>query len=117
MTSSRSEFEKEILEKISEDKELLRKLESIPEKIERTVEELTPVLTGETKRSISVTSRKTALKKLSTRRVKLGTVFSEDDPKRVSAIEYGRAETDEHGGSPEWAMFRQAAARWQDVEI
>jgi hypothetical protein len=117
VTSSQNEIRDAILDAINEDKEIFVLLNSIPEKIERTVEEFTPVLTGETRKSISVKSRRTALKKLSTRRVTLGTVYSDDDPQRVAAIEYGRGESDEHGGTPEFAMFRKAAAQWDGAEI
>jgi hypothetical protein len=117
MTTSRTEFERELLREISEDKELRAKLEAIPKLIEKTVEQLTPVLTGETVKSVEAKSRRSELKKLSTRRTKLGEVFSDDDPERVAAIEYGRSASDEHGEAPEWAMFRKAAARWQDAKL
>jgi hypothetical protein len=117
MTSSRDEFERAILEEINSDKELLRKLETIPKLIEATVEELTPVLTGETVKSIEVKSRKSELKKLSTRRVKLGEVYSDEDPAKINTIEFGRSASDEHGATPEFAPFRKAAARWTDAKL
>jgi predicted nuclease with TOPRIM domain len=117
MTSTRDEFERAILEKISEDKELLAKLAEVPAKIEKTVEELTPVLTGETVKSIEVKSRRSELKKLSTRRTRLGEVYSDEDPAKVNAIEFGRGADDDNGPTPEFAMFRRAAARWQDARI
>lgn len=117
MTSSRSEFEKEILEKISEDNELRARIEAVPDKIAATVTELTPVDTGTAKASIEVKARRSPWKRLSFRRIKVGEVFSDDDPAKINTLEYGRAASDDNGETPEFAMFRRAAARWQDVEI
>lgn len=115
MTSD--EIRDALLEAINEDPkgELRALLMGFPERIEKTVEEFTPVLTGQTVKSISTKHRRTEYKRLSTRRIKIGEVFSDDDPVRVGAIEYGRNDTDEHGGSPEHAMFRRAAAYWDSV--
>jgi hypothetical protein len=117
MTSSRSEFEKEILEKISADPELRERIEAVPDAVAETVQSFTPVLTGETVASIEVKSRRSPWKRLSYRRIKVGTVLSESDPKRVAAIEYGRSETDDNGGTPAAAMFRRAAAAWMDFRL
>jgi hypothetical protein len=117
MTSKRSEFEAEMLAKISDDPELLSMIEGVPGEIADTVRAFTPVDTGRTRDSISIQSRKTALRRLSTRRVKVGSVFSDDDPKRVAAIEYGRGADAEHGETPEHAMFRRAVAAWIDRDL
>ncbi len=114
MSSSRSDIQREILAAINDNAALFAELESIPEQVEKTVEEFTPVLSGDTKRSIEVKHRKTALKKLSTRRVKLGEVYSDEDPAKVNTIEYGRSATDDNGATPEFAPFRKAAAHWND---
>jgi hypothetical protein len=106
-----------VLRKINENKELRAKLEAIPKLVEKTVEELTPVDTGETLASIEVKSRRSELKRLSTRRTKLGTVFSDDDPERVNSIEFGRGAESEHGGTEGAYMFTRAAARWQDAKL
>jgi hypothetical protein len=117
MTSSNSEIRDAILEAINNDAELFAELEALPDKIADTVREFTPILTGETVKSIEVKARRSAIKRLSTRLAKLGEVYSDDDPERVGAIEYGRGETDKHGGTPEFAMFRRAAAVWNTAEI
>ncbi|MFN6550668.1 hypothetical protein ACP6C7_18865 [Mycolicibacterium septicum] len=117
MSSSRAEIQRAILDEINKSTALFAELESIPEQVEKTVEEFTPVLTGETKKSIEVKHRKTALKKLSTRRVKLGEVYSDEDPAKVNTIEYGRSDADDNGGTPEFAMFRRAAAEWDDKDF
>jgi hypothetical protein len=117
MTSTRNEFEDEILAAISADNDLRARIEAVPDKIAATVTELTPVDTGTAKASIEVKARRSPWKRLSTRRIKLGEVFSDDDPAKINTLEYGRAETDDNGGTPEFAMFRKAAARWRDAEI
>ena len=108
-TSSRNEIRDDIAEAVSDSAELRSLLMGLPERIEKTVESLTPYLTGETVKSITTTHRKTPYKRLSTRRIKIGEVYSDDDPERVGAIEYGR-HAGEHGEAPEWAMFRRAAS-------
>lgn len=116
MTSSRNEIRAAIIEAISESKELRATIMSIPERVEKTVEEFTPVLTGETVKSITTTHRKTPYRKLSTRRIKIGEVYSDDDPERVGAINYGRHEGD--SGQTEGAfMFQRAASVWESVEL
>lgn len=117
-TSSKKDIERAIVAAINEDSdgELRALVMSIPERVEQTVRELTPILTGETERSIEVKSRKSEYKRIGTRRIKIGDVFSDDDPVRVNAIEYGRKKGD-HGTTPEFAMFRKAAAIWQQVEL
>ncbi len=116
MSSTADEIRQAIIDAINEDKSLLAELASIPGKIEKTVEQFTPVLTGETVRSISVKSRRSELKKLSTRRVKLGEVYSDDDPERVGAIEYGRSDG-EHGETEGAYMFQKAAAYWNELDL
>jgi len=110
-TSSTKDIRDALLDAINGSAELRAEIMAIPEKVEKTVEHFTPVLTGETVKSISTTHRKTPYKRLSTRRIKIGEVYSDDDPERVAAIEYGRHQGDS-GTSPEWAMFRKAAAWW-----
>ncbi|ORA38705.1 hypothetical protein [Mycobacterium aquaticum] len=117
MTSSKRDIEKAFIDAINEDPESRRDLEKIPERVADLVREFTPVLTGETEKSIEVALRKTELKKLSKRKVKLGTVYSTSDPERVGAIEYGRDASDTNGASPEWAMFRRAAAAFENMEL
>ncbi len=117
MTSSNREIRDALFEAINDDTELLRELEAIPDKVAETVREYTPVLSGETVKSIEVKARRTAIRKLTTRRVSLGEVYSDDDPERVNAIEFGRGETDKHGGTPEFGMFRRAAAAWNAAEF
>lgn len=118
MTSTRKDIEAAILAAINADYgELREDLQSLPERVADTVRELTPVLTGETKAAIEVKTRKSELKKLSTRKTKLGSVYSDDDPAKVASIEYGRGADEEHGATPEFAMFRRAAAIWQNAEI
>ncbi|MGJ6126194.1 hypothetical protein QN239_26815 [Mycolicibacterium sp. Y3] len=118
MASTRKQIEQAILDAINaSSSELRRDLQAVPEKVADTVRAFTPVLTGETKASIEVKTRKTALKKLSTRKTKLGTVYSDDDPAKIAALEYGRGADDEHGATPEFAMFRRAAAIWRDVKL
>ena len=116
MSDSR-EIKAAILESINESKELRALLESIPERVEKTVEGFVPVLTGETKASIETGYRRTPYKRLGTRRIKLGDVHSTSDPARTAAIEYGRGEDAEHGATPEFAPFRKAAAVWDDLDI
>lgn len=116
--TTRKDIEKAIIAAINADAEDLRKdLQTLPEKVADTVRQLTPVLTGETEASIEVKSRKSELKKLGTRRTKLGEVYSDDDPERVNSIEFGRGADEEHGETPEHAMFRRAAALWQNIDL
>lgn len=117
MTSSDREIKAAILEAINESAELRAVIESVPEKVEKTVEVFTPVLTGETQKSIETKHRKTAYKKLGTRRIKIGEVFSDSDPARVASIEYGRGADSERGATEEAAMFRRAAAVWNDMDL
>jgi hypothetical protein len=123
-SSTAKEIEQALLAAINESNELFEELEKVPEQIMRTVIEFAPVgnpavdpESGLTVADIDVSARRTKLKKLSYRKAKLGEVYSEDDPARVNSIEYGRAATDKHGGTPEHAMFRRAADLWNDVEI
>lgn len=116
-SSSRAEIQKAILDAINESVELRATIESIPEQIEKTVEEFTPILSGETVKSIETKHRKTKYKKLSTRRIKIGEVYSDSDPARVNSIEYGRSAEDDNGDTPEFAMFRKAAAEWNDKDF
>lgn len=117
MASTRSEIRRALLDAINEDKELRALVEGVPDKVAGTVEALTPVDEGTARRSIEVKARRTAYKRLSTRRVKIGSVYSDDDPAKINALEFGRGADTEHGETPEFAMFRRAAARWADMEL
>ena len=117
MSSSQKDFEDAILEKISEDAGLRARIEAVPDRVAATVTELVPVDNGELKGSIEVKARRSPWKRLSRRPIKVGEVFSDDDPAKVNTIEYGRSESDDNGGTPEFAPFRRAAARWIDAEI
>jgi hypothetical protein len=117
MTTSSRDFEDEILQKISEDDDLRARIEAVPDKIAATVAELTPVRTGTAKASIEVKARRSPWKRLSTRPIKVGEVFSDDDPAKIATLEYGRGADAKDGGTPEFAMFRRSAARWEDAEI
>lgn len=119
MTSSRNEIKNAILAAINEDKsgELRRTIMAIPDKVADTVQQLTPVDTGTAKASIEVQARKTAYKRLGTRRIRIGEVFSEDDPQKIATLEYGRGASDDNGATEEFAMFRRAAALWNDVDL
>jgi hypothetical protein len=123
--STVSDFKQAIIAAINEDPddELRSLLMSIPERIEKTVKDFTPVggakdpHPGRTLESIEIKSRRGEYKRLSTRPVKIGEVFSDDDPERVMAIEFGRHEGDKYGATPEFAMFRKSAAAWNQVEL
>lgn len=117
MTSSRKEIEDAILEAIAEDQELRTKLEAVPDAVADTVQSFTPVDTGTAKASIEVQARRTPYKRLGTRRIKIGEVFSEDDPAKINALEYGRSDADDSGGTPQFAMFRRAAAAWDGTTL
>lgn len=117
MTSTDKEIKAAILESINESKELRALMESIPERVEKTVEGFVPVLTGETKKSIETGHRKSPYRRLGTRRIKLGDVHSTSDPAKVAAIEYGRGEDAEHGATPEFAPFRKAADVWHWLDL
>lgn len=111
MTSSENDIRKAITDAINDSTELREWVMSVPEKIEQTVEHFTPVLTGETVKSIATRHRKTPYRRLSTRRIKIGQVYSDDDPVRVAAIEYGRHDGDK--GTTEGAhMFAKAVSWW-----
>lgn len=116
MTSSNNEIRDALLEAINESAELRAAIEAVPDKVAETVRAFTPVLTGETKASIEVKARRTPYLKLSTRRVKLGEVYSDDPPARVGAIEYGR-HNGEHGQTEGAYMFTRAAAVWDAAEL
>ena len=119
LTSSRNEIRDAILAAINEDKngDLRRAIMDIPDKVADTVQQLTPVDTGTAKASIEVQARKTAYKRLSTRRIKIGEVYSDDDPAKIATLEYGRGASDDNGPTEEFAMFRRAAALWDDVDL
>lgn len=117
MSDTTDGFEDAILAAISDNAELRAKLEVIPEAIEATVLELTPVLTGEFADSIEVKSRRSEWRKLSTRSTKIGEVYSDSDPALVNTLEFGRGADEKFGATTEFSMFRRAAARWFDHEI
>lgn len=106
------EIRSAIMEAVSESKTLRAELMAFPEKVEKTVEHFTPVLTGQTVKSVTTKHRRSPYRKLSTRRTKIGEVYSDDDPARVGAIEYGRGDDAEHGGTEGAYMFTRAAAYW-----
>ncbi|MGV0578979.1 hypothetical protein ABQE57_07970 [Mycolicibacterium elephantis] len=111
------EIERAILDEIAKDAELRVELERIPDRVADTVRSFVPIDTGTAKASIEVKGRRTPYRRLGYRPIKIGTVRSDDDPAKVNALEYGRGATAEHGATPEFAMFRKAAARWMDVEL
>lgn len=117
MTSSRKEIEDAILEAIAEDQELRAQLEAIPDKVADTVQSFTPVDSGTAKASIEVQARRTPYRRLGTRRIKIGEVFSEDDPAKINTLEYGRGEQDDNGPTPAFRMFTRAAAVWDGTNI
>lgn len=117
MASSRKEISDAILAAINDDTELRATIEGIPDQVADTVQSFVPVDTGEAKASIDVKARRTAYKKLSTRKVKIGTVLSEDDPAKIGTLEYGRGADDDNGPTEEYAMFRRAAAVWNAVDL
>ncbi len=119
MASSKKDIEKAIVAAINEDADgQLRELVmGVPERVADTVREFVPVLTGETKASIEVKSRKSEYKRIGTRRIKIGEVYSDEDPAKVNTIEFGRSAEDEHGATPEFAPFRKSAALWRWVEL
>jgi len=108
----KTDIQRAILDALNESPEVFRKLEEIPERVAETVVVLMPEDTGEAKQSIEIKARKTAIKRLSTRRVKLGQVYSDDDPAKINTLEFGRSEEDDSGATPEFAVFRRAAALW-----
>lgn len=117
MTSSWAEIEKAILDAIAEDTELRASLEAVPDKVAATVASLVPVDTGKAKASIEVKARRSPYKRLSPRRIKIGEVYSDDDPAKINTIEYGRSESDNNGSTPEFAPFRRGAAAFDAVDI
>ena len=117
MTSSHDDIEDAILSAINEDAGLRRELERIPDEIAKTVASFVPVDTGTARASIEVKARRTALKKLTTRKAKLGSVYSDDDPQKIATLEYGRGASDDNGATPEFAMFRKAALIWDELDL
>lgn len=117
MTTSRTEFERELLREISEDKDLRARIDAVPDKVAATVTALMPVDTGEAKASVEVKARRSEWKRLSPRRIKVGEVYSDDDPAKINTIEYGRGAEDDNGPTPEFAPFRKAAILWQDSKL
>lgn len=117
MASSRKQIRDALLEAINESAELRTLIEGIPDKVAGTVAGFVPVDTGTARESIEVKARRTAYKKLSTRRVKVGTVESDDDPAKIATLEYGRDATDDSGGTEEYAPFRRAAAIWNEIDL
>lgn len=117
MNSSREDYERAIVEAISNDTQLRARIEAVPDQVAATVASFVPVDTGTAKASIEVKARRSPWRRLSTRRIKVGEVFSDDDHSKIATLEYGRGASDEHGATPEFAMFRKAAMRWEDVEL
>lgn len=117
MADSQQEFADEILQKISEDDDLRARIEAVPDKIAKTVADFTPVRTGTAKASIEVKARRSPWKRLSVRAIMVGEVYSDDDPAKINTLEYGRGADAKDGGTPEFAMFRKAAALWEGAEI
>ena len=112
--STLEEIKQAIIAAINEDPdgELREYVMSIPGEVEKTVQELTPIVTGRTEESIEVKSRRTEYKRLSTRKINIGEVYSDDDPERIGAIEYGRKPGAKYGESEGAFMFHKAAALW-----
>lgn len=106
-----------IVEAVNESGELRTLIEGVPDKVADTVQGFVPVDTGTAKASIDVKARRNAYKRLTTRKIKIGTVLSEDDHAKIGTLEFGRSETDDNGGTKEFAMFRKAAAIWNDAVI
>jgi hypothetical protein len=117
MTSSHDEIEAAILQAINDSRELFTLLEGVPDEIGKTVASFVPVDTGTAKASIEVKARRTALKRLTKRRAKLGEVYSDDDHAKIATLEYGRDATDDNGPTPEFAMFRRAVMAWEGLEL
>ncbi len=117
--STQKEIEQAIIAAINEDKdgELRDRIMSIPGEIEKTVIEFTPIVTGRTEKSIEVKSRKSEYKRLSTRKINIGEVYSDDDPERIGAIEYGRKPGAKYGESEGAFMFHRAAAAWNETDL
>lgn len=113
-SSSRAEIQKAILEAINESAELRATIEAAPDQLAGMVRANMPVDTGEAKLSVEVKARRTPYKRLTTRRITVGTVFSDDDPAKINTLEYGRSASDDNGETPEFAPFRRAAAEWND---
>ncbi|MHA3020137.1 hypothetical protein ACXPWS_07655 [Mycobacterium sp. BMJ-28] len=117
VTSTPKEIEKALIAAINEQTpNLRRKLESLPDRGADLVRAFMPVRTGAARDSVRVDKRKSELKKLSTRKTKLGRVYSDGDPKKMAAIEYGR-HNGEQGDTPEFAPFRRAANALRNLEL
>ena len=112
MTSDRKDIRDALLDAINDNAELRTEIEGVPDKVSHTVQGFVPIDTGTAKASIEVKARRTPYMRLSTRRIKVGEVVSDDDPQKIATLEYGRGETAEHGGTEAFAMFRRAAAMW-----
>jgi len=112
-------IEQAALDSINVSGELRGIIEDIPEQVLDTVKMIMQADsdTGEAKDSIGLKSRRNAYKKLSYRRVRVGTVESDLEPGHIGALEFGRGADQEQGETPEFAQFRRAAAIWQDAEF
>ena len=113
----RDDIRRAIFEAVAKSDQLRALIDTVPDRVAATVASLTPVDTGTAKASIEVKARRTPWKRLSTRRIKVGEVYSDDDPAKIATLEYGRKASDDNGATPEFAMFRKAAARWEAVEL
>ncbi|PQE02204.1 hypothetical protein CYL16_01160 [Mycobacterium sp. EPG1] len=111
---SNREIRDALIEAVNESAELRTLIEGVPDRVADDVQKRVPVDTGTAKASIEVKARRSPYNRLTTRKVKVGAVQSDDDPAKIGTLEYGRAETDDNGGTPDFAMFRKAAAEWID---
>lgn len=116
-SSSRAEIQRALLDAINESVELRATIEAAPEQLALMVEANMPVDTGEAKQSVEVKARRTKYKKLTTRRIKVGSVYSDDDPAKINTIEYGRSAEDDNSSTPEFAPFRKAAAEFDGKDF
>ncbi|MGB3352687.1 MAG: hypothetical protein WBB00_07925 [Mycobacterium sp.] len=110
MTSTSAEIRAALIEAVNESAALRTLIEAVPDQVSAAVTSFVPVDTGTAKASIEVKARRTAYKRLTTRRIKIGEVYSDDDPAKIGTLEYGRGANDENGPTEEFAMFRKGAA-------
>lgn len=113
--SSDRDIQRALLDAINKSADLKRELAAIPDKVADTVREFTPTRTGETRRSIEdIQSRNIDFERIDTHPVKIGEVFSDEDPAKIASIEYGRKHGD-HGETAGSFMFARAAAYWNEI--
>lgn len=106
-TINSQDIQRAIAEAMVESRDLPAEFDRFLDEVADTVRDLSPVGTGKFRNSIKARRLRNRLDAGALRRgASIGQVYSDDDPEKVAAIEFGTSDTEE------FAPFRKAAARF-----